>query len=156
MIIIQNIYSESANLNIKNADRNSVNSECFLLSICLKSLTVIITHTNRCPAHRCGHQPAGIPGAGRRPSRPEGLGGKEVNQESISRSLLQWASKVARSTHSQDTFRDSFQTKPVTCRWRVSNGGIKTKIVFCLPLKVLPGQFFATYLRQGRGEYSQW
>ena len=32
VIIFQNIYSESANVNIKNehADRNGVNSECFL------------------------------------------------------------------------------------------------------------------------------
>ena len=73
--IFQNKYSESANVNIKNehADRNSVNSECFLLKHWSKSLTVIITHTNKCPAHRFSHQPAGIPGAGRRPSRPAGV-----------------------------------------------------------------------------------
>ena len=71
-------YSESAMVNIKNehADRNSVNSECFLSKHWPKSLTVIITHTNKCPAHRFSHQPARIPGAGRRPDRPAGLEGK--------------------------------------------------------------------------------
>ena len=61
VIIFQNIYSESANVNIKNehADRNCVNSECFLDKHWLKSLTVRITHTNRCPAYRFGHQSAG-------------------------------------------------------------------------------------------------
>ena len=109
-------YSESAMVNTKSkhADKTSVIGSVSPVKHWSKSLVVIITQTNECPAHR--FQPSTSRDSRNRPqasqtSRPRRNDG---NQEATSRSLLTWTSKDAWGTSSQSMFRSTFQTKPFT------------------------------------------